>query len=72
MEYRDYINALRTQDPELAGEVAGFNTLENVLAWMRKKGLPLGTIDIVGQDEYSHDFLVPVGPGERHLAFGAT
>ena len=39
---------------------------------MKAKGLPLAAIDVVAQDEFSHDLLIPLGTDGRHLAFGMT
>jgi hypothetical protein len=72
MEYDDYVHVLAEQDPELARQVAGFNTLENVLGWMRQRGLGLETLDVVTQDEFSHDVVMPLAPDGRHIAFGIT
>jgi hypothetical protein len=72
MDYRDYVTALAPEYSELAEELARFNTLENVLHWMQARGLSLATIEIVFQDEYSHDFLIPLGPDGRYLVFGIT
>lgn len=70
-EYAADIAALRRTDPTLAKDLAGFHTLENVLAWMHAQGLPLGSLDVVFQDEYSHDVLIPLKDG-RCLVFGIT
>ena len=72
MEYQDYVRSLAADAPELAGEVAAFHNLENILDWMGKKGLSLGTIDVIQQDEYCHDLLIPLEPAGRHLVFGMT
>ncbi len=72
MEYQDYIAALRTQRPDLAEALGRFYTLENVLGWMREQGIPLSAVEIVAQDEYSHDFLVPLGDEGNFLVFGCT
>jgi hypothetical protein len=72
MEYAEYVCQLAAENPDLASEVAGFNTLENVLNWMRRKELPFSALDVVFQDEYSHDVILPL-PGEsRCLVFGIT
>jgi hypothetical protein len=71
-KYHEDVAALAQQDPELARQVGGFNTLENVLTWMKGRGLPLGSLDVIAQDEFSVDVLVPLGPDGRHLVFGAT
>lgn len=70
-EYADDITVLRLRHPQLADELASFHTLENVLAWMHACGLPLGSLDLVFQDEYSHDVLIPLDEG-RCLVFGIT
>ncbi len=71
MEYLDYVRALEAHAPELAAEVAGLASLEGVLGWMARRGLPLGSLDLVAQDEFCHDLLVPL-PDGRWLAFGMT
>ncbi len=72
MEYQDYVNLLEAQSPALARELAPFHTLENVLQWMKRRGLSLGTIDVVNQDEYCHDVIIPLDSAGRHLVFGCT
>jgi len=72
MEYLDYVETLANTEPQLAQDIAHFNTLENVMAWMRRHDLPLGSIDLVTQDEFTHDFLVPLGNTDRYLVFGIT
>jgi hypothetical protein len=70
VNYAQEVAAVRTRRPDLADRVAGFRSLEHVLDWLKADGLPLGSLDLVTQDEYSHDLLVPVGPD--WLAFGMT
>jgi hypothetical protein len=72
MEYRDYINLLASDHPELARQLAGFNTLENVLTWMKDNTIPLGTLEIVAQDEFCHDVLIPLQPSGPYLVFGSS
>jgi cobalamin biosynthesis Mg chelatase CobN len=72
MEYADYVATLKELDPGLAQELEGFHSLENILGWMKGRGLPLDTLDLVTQDEYSHDVLIPLGPGRRFLVLGIT
>jgi hypothetical protein len=61
---------VRDHRPDLADRLAGFRTLEHVLDWLKAEGHPLGTLDMVTQDEYCHDLLVPIGPD--WLVFGMT
>jgi hypothetical protein len=70
MNYAQDIAAVRTSRPDLANRIAGFRTLEHVLDWLKAEGHPLGTLDMVTQDEYCHDLLVPVG--HYWLVFGMT
>ena len=63
---------LRSADPALADEVAGLRNLEAVLDWVPRAGLSLATVDLVQQDEYCYDFLVPLTDVSRCLSFGLT
>jgi hypothetical protein len=72
IKFQDHLASVGQRHPDLADELARFNTLENVLRWMPKRGLSLATIDVVTQDEFSHDVLVPLEDGKLHLAFGVT
>jgi hypothetical protein len=72
LDYPDYIQSLRVQEPVLAEELAGFHGVEDVLQWMQRRGLVQPNIDMVGQDEFSYDFLLQFEPAGRWLAFGVT
>ncbi|MFO0842039.1 MAG: hypothetical protein U0797_06505 [Gemmataceae bacterium] len=69
MEYHDHIQGLA--DAGLAEEVRDFRGLGAVMAWMTRRGIPLSAAEIVQQDEFSLDFLVPL-PDGRTVAFGIT
>jgi hypothetical protein len=73
LEYGDYVNRLRSQDPGLAAELADFHGIEQVLQWSQQRGcLAKEAIDLVGQDEFSYDFLLQLGTRGRWLAFGVN
>jgi hypothetical protein len=72
MEYEDYFATFRTEAPDLAKELESVRGMEGVMAWMKRRGLPLGDVDIITQDEFSLDFVIPLTPDERHLVFGIT
>ena len=72
MDYADSLAQLRAAEPELAAELAGFHTLEKLLGWFTARGLPVARLDLVAQDEYSHDLLIPLGDGGRWLSFAMT
>ena len=54
-----------------AGAVAGLATLADVLAWGRAQAPPAPVAEIVTQDEYTHDVVVPLGP-RHYLSFDTT
>jgi len=70
-EYADYLEDLRASHPHLAADFAP-DSLENVLQWMARRGLPSGSVDLVGQDEFSYDFLIELEPAGRFLVFGVN
>ncbi|MFN8657339.1 MAG: hypothetical protein U0105_13440 [Candidatus Obscuribacterales bacterium] len=48
------------------------NTLERALRVLESQGFPLNRMDVVAQDEFSHDVLVPFPEGARCIALGVT
>lgn len=71
MDYEQSLTQLREVDRELADELAEFGSLEKLLGWFRTKDLPLREIDLVAQDEYCHDLIIPFTDG-RWLSFAMT
>ena len=51
---------LRADHPTL-DEIAAFRTLEHILDWMKQKGHSFANLDMVTQDEFCHDLLMPIG-----------
>lgn len=72
LDYGDHVRTLRATDPSLAGELVGFTGVEHVLHWMQRRGLGKPPIDLVGQDEFSYDFLIQFEPNGRWLSFGVN
>ena len=72
MDYCDYFDRLQTTDPDLALELAGIASLEKLLPWFQRAGAPLDRLEVVTQDEYAHDLVVPLRGGTRWLVFGMT
>jgi hypothetical protein len=71
-EYAEQLDRLRPSRPALAGELAAVRTLERLLDWLRARGLDFAALDMVTQDEYCHDLLVPLGGPGEWLAVGMT
>jgi hypothetical protein len=70
-EYAGYLEQLHKADPALAEPVSQLRNLEAILKWAPAAGIPLTGIDLVQQDEYSYDLLLPL-PDTRWLVFGVT
>jgi len=62
------------REPELmavARAVGAHRTLADVVAWGGAQQPPLVVVDVVTQDEYTHDVIVPLAR-DRYLAYDAT
>ena len=55
----------------LAALVQGHGTLAAVLAWAQAERPPRAIVEIVTQDEYTHDVVLPLA-AERYLAYDTT
>jgi hypothetical protein len=55
----------------LLEEVAGFATLAEVLRWGFAFSPPRDIVEVVVQDEYTHDVIM-TGPEGRYLCFDTT
>lgn len=56
---------------ELASELAHLFTLADILAWVRRGTPPRQVAEIVTQDEYTHDVVLPADR-DHFLVFDAT
>ena len=56
--------------PTIEPEIAELTSLEKILAWMQANQLPMDRLDLVAQDEFCHELLIPWR--ERWLVFGLT
>ena len=72
MSYPDDLKALQSGDAQLAEELASIASLEKLLPWLQRKGVPLDQLDLFTQDEYTHDLIVPINRGRYWLVFGMT
>jgi hypothetical protein len=67
-EYADYVRRLGDARPQLAAELAPVRTLERLLGWLKARGLDLAALDLIQQDEFCYDMLMPYG--SEWLSFG--
>jgi hypothetical protein len=71
---RDYIEQLaefQLLEPALGSEVARLKNLEGILRWAPDAGISFAGIDLIQQDEYSYDLLLPM-KDFRWMVFGIT
>lgn len=71
-EYAEYVEDLRADRPDLAAVFGRSDSLENVLDWLKERNLSRGAVDIIGQDEFSYDFLVQLDEADCWAAFGVN
>ncbi|MBI1270462.1 hypothetical protein GC174_08520 [bacterium] len=48
------------------------STLEDLFCWIREGGGQFGSIDLIAQDEFSHDLILECPDTGSYLAFGST
>lgn len=69
-EFEEYVERMRVTHPQLANDLAEVVTLQRLLGWMTERGFDLAAIDLVQQDEFCFDMLVPWGGKGEWLDFG--
>jgi hypothetical protein len=72
MEYQKHLQLLNKSHPTLGEGLTSLTTLEHVLNWMKERGLALASLDMVTQDEYSHDLILPLPVENQWLSFAMT
>jgi hypothetical protein len=72
MTYAEQLERLRATDPRLVEEISGLRNLEEILKWVPKAGIPFSGLDLVQQDEYSYDLLLPLSDNLRWLSLGVS
>lgn len=71
MKFEDYVKEISESRPELSG-LAACNNLDNALRFLTNLGFAIGEMDIVSQDEFTLDLMLPF-PGENlYLILGVT
>ena len=70
-DYNCQLDELKNLDPFLGHEIATLANLEAILKWIPIFCGSMKDVDLVQQDEYCYDFLVPL-PDSRWIAFAVT
>lgn len=71
MDYAESVRSLADGWPQLANELGSVTSLEKLLGWLQQREITLDRIELVAQDEFSHDLMIPL-PYGQWLAFGVT
>jgi hypothetical protein len=71
MEYAQQFEAFAREHPDLAAGLEEVQGLGGVMEWMKSRGLALDSMEVINQDEFSLDVVIPLADW-RHLAFGIT
>lgn len=69
--FNDFANLTEAERGALRREVAPHEGLDQVLAWARSRSPAVRPLDVIQQDEFTHDVLVAL-PGGRWLVYGTT
>ena len=57
---------------EIVQELRGIKSLEKAIRYLETKAFPLNLMEVIAQDEFNHDVVVPF-PGEQaYLALAVT
>lgn len=69
--FSDFAGLPAAERDALAAVVAHHLGLDQIFAWGRTQSPPVHPADVIKQDEFTHDILVPL-PGSRWLVYGST
>ena len=69
-EFADDCAELKSSHWAVGDKIANFRTLEHILDWMKREGHSFASLDMVTQDEFCHDLIMPIG--SDWLVFGMT
>jgi hypothetical protein len=69
--FTDFANLPLAERDALAKVVTQHQGLDQIFAWRRAQSPPSDPADVIKQDEFTHDVLVPL-PGDRWLVYGMT
>lgn len=69
--YPEQLAAVSAADPALGEQLARLPNLNAIMKWAETTGIPLAEMELIQQDEYSHDAMLPQ-PDDRWVVFGIT
>jgi hypothetical protein len=69
--FTDHVGLDIRETGEIAATIQTHRGLDDVFAWGRAQRPPVLPADVIKQDEFTHDVLVPL-PSGRWLVYGTT
>jgi len=73
MSYQDSVNMLKERFPDLATELSRCTNLDRAIQYLgQNETFLLSKMDVVAQDEFTHDVLVPFAKSSEYLVLGST
>ena len=69
--FADYANLAEAERADLLSAVAQHHGLDDIFSWGRRQSPAILPADVIKQDEFTHDVLVPL-PNARWLVYGTT
>ncbi len=70
--FREFLQELKDEYPELAHGLAKCANLDRAFRFLTKVGFSIGDMDIVAQDEFTLDVVMPFNNDLRVLVLGVT
>lgn len=71
MKFEEYVKDISRDWPELSG-LATCNNLDNAFRFLSSLGFSIGEMDIVSQDEFTLDLMLPFPSAQLYLILGVT
>lgn len=73
MSYQDSVSALMARFPDVAAALSQCTNLDRAIQYLiLNEMFALARMDVIAQDEFTHDVLVPFAQSEEYLVFGST
>ena len=72
IELTDHASLPTAEAEDLARIVTQHRGLDEIFTWGRQQSPPVHPADVIKQDEFTHDVLVPLGRNDRWLVYGTT
>ncbi|MBX3072762.1 hypothetical protein KF707_02585 [Candidatus Obscuribacterales bacterium] len=72
MAFNDDVHVLSIRYPSLAKGLGQCVNLDKAFRFLESENFPLAQMDVIAQDEFSHDVCVPFPDNQAFIVIGAT